>query len=76
MSRAVLPEFSKMRRGSLVNIGSVLGLVGDEGSRGVLRVESGVTMLTKGHGVDHGMRTSRKLHLPFDRGNGIGEGTF
>jgi len=49
---------SKMGRGAIVNIGRAWTR-GDEGSRGVLRVQSGVTMLTKAMAVDHGHENIR-----------------
>ncbi len=53
MSRAVLPEFRKAGGGTIVNIGSVLGLVAMKDRAAYCASKGGVTMLTKAMAVDH-----------------------
>jgi meso-butanediol dehydrogenase / (S,S)-butanediol dehydrogenase / diacetyl reductase len=52
-SRAVLPEFRKTGGGSIVNIGSVLGLVAMKDRAAYCTSKGGVTMLTKAMAIDH-----------------------
>jgi NAD(P)-dependent dehydrogenase (short-subunit alcohol dehydrogenase family) len=53
VSRAVLPEFRKAGRGVIVNIGSVLGLVGIKDRAAYCASKGGVTLLTKAMALDH-----------------------
>jgi NAD(P)-dependent dehydrogenase (short-subunit alcohol dehydrogenase family) len=53
MSRAALPEFRKAGSGSIVNIGSVLGLVAMKNRAAYCASKGGVTMLTKAMALDH-----------------------
>jgi len=53
MSRAVLPEFRKCGGGTIVNIGSVLGLVAVKDRAAYCASKGGVTMLTKAMAIDH-----------------------
>jgi NAD(P)-dependent dehydrogenase (short-subunit alcohol dehydrogenase family) len=53
VSRAVLPEFRKDGRGVIVNIGSVLGLVGIKDRAAYCASKGGVTLLTKAMALDH-----------------------
>jgi NAD(P)-dependent dehydrogenase (short-subunit alcohol dehydrogenase family) len=53
MSRAALPELRKAGEGAIVNIGSVLGLVGMKGRAAYSASKGGVTMLTKVMALDH-----------------------
>jgi meso-butanediol dehydrogenase/(S,S)-butanediol dehydrogenase/diacetyl reductase len=53
MSRAVLPEFRKAGGGTIVNIGSVLGLVAVKDRAAYCASKGGVTMLTKAMALDH-----------------------
>lgn len=53
MSRAALPEFRKAGGGSIVNVGSILGLVAMKGRAAYCASKGGVTMLTKAMAVDH-----------------------
>lgn len=53
MSRAVLPSMRKAGGGSIVNIGSVLGLVAMKDRAAYCASKGGVTMLTKAMAVDH-----------------------
>jgi NAD(P)-dependent dehydrogenase (short-subunit alcohol dehydrogenase family) len=53
MSRAALPEFRKVGGGVIVNIGSVLGLVGMKNRAAYCASKGGVTMLTKAMALDH-----------------------
>jgi NAD(P)-dependent dehydrogenase (short-subunit alcohol dehydrogenase family) len=52
-SRAVLPEFRKAGGGVIVNIGSVLGLVGIKDRAAYCASKGGVTLLTKAMALDH-----------------------
>jgi NAD(P)-dependent dehydrogenase (short-subunit alcohol dehydrogenase family) len=53
MSRAVLPEFRKAGGGTIVNIGSVLGLLAVKDRAAYCASKGGVTMLTKAMAIDH-----------------------
>ncbi len=53
VSRAALPELRKSGRGAIVNIGSVLGLVGMKKRAAYAAAKGGVTMLTKAMALDH-----------------------
>ena len=53
MSRAVLPEFRKCAGGTIVNIGSVLGLFAVKDRAAYCASKGGVTMLTKAMALDH-----------------------
>ena len=52
-SRAALPELRKSGGGTIVNIGSVLGLVGMKKRAAYAAAKGGVTMLTKAMALDH-----------------------
>jgi NAD(P)-dependent dehydrogenase (short-subunit alcohol dehydrogenase family) len=53
MSRAALPELRKTGGGSIINIGSILGLVGMKGRAAYAASKGGVTQLTKAMAMDH-----------------------
>jgi NAD(P)-dependent dehydrogenase (short-subunit alcohol dehydrogenase family) len=53
MSRAALPELRKAGGGSIVNIGSILGLIGAKERAAYCASKGGVTMLTKAMALDH-----------------------
>ena len=53
MSRAALKEFRKAGSGTIVNIGSVLGLVAMKDRAAYCASKGGVTMLTKAMALDH-----------------------
>lgn len=53
MSRAALKEFRKNGGGTIVNIGSVLGLVAMKDRAAYCASKGGVTMLTKAMALDH-----------------------
>jgi NAD(P)-dependent dehydrogenase (short-subunit alcohol dehydrogenase family) len=53
MSRAVLGEFRKTGGGTIVNIGSVLGLVAMKDRAAYCASKGGVTLLTKAMALDH-----------------------
>jgi NAD(P)-dependent dehydrogenase (short-subunit alcohol dehydrogenase family) len=53
VSRAALPELRKSGKGSIVNIGSVLGLVGMKKRAAYAAAKGGVTLLTKAMALDH-----------------------
>ena len=53
MSRAVLPEFRKCGGGTIVNIGSVLGLFAVKDRAAYSASKGAVTMLTKSMALDH-----------------------
>lgn len=53
MSRAALKEFRKIGGGTIVNIGSVLGLVAMKDRAAYCASKGGVTMLTKAMALDH-----------------------
>jgi NAD(P)-dependent dehydrogenase (short-subunit alcohol dehydrogenase family) len=53
MSRAVLPEFRKAGGGAIVNVGSLLGLVGMKHRAAYCAGKGGVTLLTKAMALDH-----------------------
>jgi NAD(P)-dependent dehydrogenase (short-subunit alcohol dehydrogenase family) len=53
VSRAALPELRKSGGGSIINIGSVLGLVGMKQRAAYAASKGGVTMLTKAMALDH-----------------------
>jgi len=53
MSRAVLPAMRRAGGGSIVNVGSVLGLVAMKDRAAYCASKGGVTMLTKAMALDH-----------------------
>ena len=53
MSRAALTELRKAGGGSIVNIGSILGLIGAKERAAYCTSKGGVTMLTKAMALDH-----------------------
>jgi NAD(P)-dependent dehydrogenase (short-subunit alcohol dehydrogenase family) len=53
MSRAALPEFRKAGGGAIVNLGSILGLIGLKDRAAYCASKGGVTMLTKAMALDH-----------------------
>jgi len=53
MSRAVLPPLRRAGGGSIVNVGSVLGLVGYKDRAAYCASKGGVTLLTKAMALDH-----------------------
>jgi NAD(P)-dependent dehydrogenase (short-subunit alcohol dehydrogenase family) len=53
MSRVALPAFRKAGGGAIVNIGSVLGLVGLKDRAAYCASKGGVTLLTKAMALDH-----------------------
>lgn len=53
MSRAALPALRKAGGGSIINIGSILGLIGMKGRAAYAASKGGVTMLTKAMALDH-----------------------
>ncbi|HYA97741.1 MAG TPA: SDR family NAD(P)-dependent oxidoreductase [Methylomirabilota bacterium] len=53
MSRAALPELRRAGGGAIVNIGSVLGLVGMRDRAAYCASKGGVTLLTKAMAMDH-----------------------
>jgi NAD(P)-dependent dehydrogenase (short-subunit alcohol dehydrogenase family) len=53
MSRAVLPEFRKAGGGTIVNVGSVLGLIAMKDRAAYCASKGGVTLLTKAMAMDH-----------------------
>jgi NAD(P)-dependent dehydrogenase (short-subunit alcohol dehydrogenase family) len=53
MSRAALGELRKAGGGSIVNIGSILGLIGAKERAAYCTSKGGVTMLTKAMALDH-----------------------
>jgi NAD(P)-dependent dehydrogenase (short-subunit alcohol dehydrogenase family) len=53
MSRAVLGEFRKVGGGTIVNIGSVLGLVAMKDRAAYCTSKGGLTLLTKAMALDH-----------------------
>jgi len=53
MSRAVLGEFRKADGGAIVNIGSVLGLIGMKDRGAYCASKGGLTLLTKAMALDH-----------------------
>ena len=54
MCRAALPEFRKVGGGAIVNVGSVLGLIGMKDRAAYCASKGGVTLLTKAMALDHG----------------------
>lgn len=60
MSRAALPELRKAGGGSIINIGSVPGLVGMKGRAAYTASKGGVTQLTKAMAMDH---AHEKIHV-------------
>ncbi|MBI3406267.1 MAG: glucose 1-dehydrogenase [Acidobacteria bacterium] len=52
-SRAALPLFRKAGRGSIVNIGSMLGLIGIRNRAAYCATKGGLTLLTKAMALDH-----------------------
>ncbi len=53
MSRAALPELRKAGGGSIINIGSILGLIAMKGRAAYATSKGGVTQLTKAMAMDH-----------------------
>ena len=53
VSRAALPELRKAGKGSIINIGSALGLVGMKKRAAYAAAKGGVTLLTKAMALDH-----------------------
>ena len=53
MCRAALPEFRKAGGGAIVNVGSVLGLIGMKDRAAYCASKGGVTLLTKAMALDH-----------------------
>jgi NAD(P)-dependent dehydrogenase (short-subunit alcohol dehydrogenase family) len=53
MSRAALPAFRRAGQGSIVNIGSVLGLVAMKDRAAYCASKGGLTLLTKAMALDH-----------------------
>ncbi|HEY3639052.1 MAG TPA: SDR family oxidoreductase [Rhizomicrobium sp.] len=53
MSRAALPELRRAGGGAIVNIGSILGLIGAKERAAYCASKGGVTMLTKAMALDH-----------------------
>ena len=53
MSRAALPELRKAGGGAIVNIGSILGLIGAKERAAYCASKGGVAMLTKAMALDH-----------------------
>ncbi len=59
MCRAALPEFRKVGGGSIVNVGSVLGLVAMKKRAAYCASKGGLTLLTKAVAIDHGHENIR-----------------
>ena len=59
MARAVLPSMRRAGGGSIVNVGSVLGLVAMKQRAAYCASKGGVTMLTKAMAIDHGPQSIR-----------------
>ena len=59
MCKAALPEFRKAGGGTIVNIGSVLGLVAMKDRAAYCASKGAVTLLTKAMAVDHGHENIR-----------------
>src|SRR5579871_4842550 len=59
MCRAALPEFRKVGGGSIVNVGSVLGLVAMKKRAAYCASKGGLTLLTKAIAIDHGHENIR-----------------
>jgi NAD(P)-dependent dehydrogenase (short-subunit alcohol dehydrogenase family) len=53
VSRAALPALRKAGGGSIINIGSILGLIGMKGRAAYAASKGGVTMLTKAMALDY-----------------------
>ena len=53
MSRAALPELRRAGGGAIVNIGSILGLIGAKERAAYCASKGGVTMLTRAMALDH-----------------------
>jgi NAD(P)-dependent dehydrogenase (short-subunit alcohol dehydrogenase family) len=53
MSRAALPEFRKAGGGAIVNVGSILGLIGMKDRAAYCASKGAVTLLTKAMALDH-----------------------
>lgn len=53
MCRAALPEFRKAGGGAIVNVGSVLGLIGMKDRAAYCASKGGVALLTKAMALDH-----------------------
>jgi NAD(P)-dependent dehydrogenase (short-subunit alcohol dehydrogenase family) len=59
MSRAVLPAFHKARGGSIINVSSVLGLVGMKDRAAYCASKGGLVLLTKAMALDHAHQNVR-----------------
>jgi meso-butanediol dehydrogenase/(S,S)-butanediol dehydrogenase/diacetyl reductase len=59
MCKAALPEFRKAGGGTIVNVGSVLGLVGMKDRAAYCASKGGVTLLTKAMALDHAQENVR-----------------
>jgi meso-butanediol dehydrogenase/(S,S)-butanediol dehydrogenase/diacetyl reductase len=59
MSRAVLPAMRRAGGGSIVNVGSILGLIGMKDRAAYCASKGGVTMLTKAMALDHAHEKTR-----------------
>ena len=59
MSRAALPAMRRAGRGSIINTGSILGLVAMKSRAAYCASKGGVTMLTKAMALDHGHENIR-----------------
>lgn len=59
VSRAALPEMRKAGGGSIINIGSVYGLVGAKNRAAYAASKGGVTMLTRAMALDHAQEKIR-----------------
>ncbi len=53
MSRHALPLMKRARRGSIINVASVLGLVGDRESAAYCASKGGVILMTRAMALDH-----------------------
>jgi meso-butanediol dehydrogenase/(S,S)-butanediol dehydrogenase/diacetyl reductase len=53
MCRAALPQFRKAGGGAIVNVGSILGLIGMKDRAAYCASKGGVTLLTKAIALDH-----------------------
>lgn len=59
MCKAALPEFRKAGGGTLVNVGSVLGLIAMKDRAAYCASKGGLTLLTKAMAVDHAQENVR-----------------